>query len=216
MDSIKEINNKTNELNDYLNSPQDDCVEVPNDVNDVPLTKEETETIKELLGEEEQPSDELKMLKEEYLECRKFYTKLRGLNQYDLTENNFKYWKGEPYVGTSYRNFIKKSSKIMVCTALINERIQINIFDKLSKQKKDTTNIPVENGILKYVKFNNNALMSESIYYAKKPIDFIEWRFKSHLYRFGFIKKYLETEYNLNYSDFRTYKDVEKYFNLPM
>lgn len=217
MNSIKETNNKTNEFNDYLNSPQDDQDNVPNDVNDIPVTKEETETINELIGVEEEPNDELKVLKEEYLECRKFYTKLRGLNQYDLTENNFKYWKGEPYVGTNYRNFIKKSSKIMVCTALINERIQINVFDKLIKQKKDSDhNVPIEHGILKYVKFNHNINQIDSIFYAKKSIEFLEWRFKSHLFRFGFIKKYLETEYHLNYSDFRTYKDVENYFNLPM
>jgi hypothetical protein len=218
MDSIKETNNKTNEFNDYLNSAQDNHDDVPTDVNDIPVTKEETETINELLGVEEEPNDELKVLKEEYLECRKFYSKLRGLNQYDLTENNFKYWKGEPYVGTGYRNFIKKSSKIMVLTALINERIQINVFDKLIKQKKDNTNnVPIEDGILKYVRFDHrSSFQIDSIFYSKKSIKFLEWRLKSHLFRFGFIKKYLETEYHLNYSDFKTYKDVENYFNLPM
>lgn len=213
MESNKEINNNTNEFDDCLISTQDDCIIIPN--NDIPNTKEEDETVKELLGEK--PIERLQELKEEYLECRKFYSKLRGLNQYDLTENNFKYWKGEPYVGTNYRDFIIKSSKIMVCTALINERIQINVFDKLIKQKKDeSNNVPIENGILKYVKYKNNVLKTDSIYYSKKSIEFLEWRFKSHLFRFGFIKKYLETEYNLNYTDFKTYKDVENYFNLLM
>lgn len=216
MESNKEINNNTNEFDDCLISTQDDCIVIPNHEEDVPVTEEENETVKELLGGED-PRKYLEILKEEYLECRKFYSKLRGLNQYDLTENNFKYWKGEPYVGTNYRNFIIKSSKIMVCTALINERIQINVFDKLIKQKKDEkNNVPIENGILKYVKNNNKILKTDSIYYSKKPIEFLEWRFKSHLYRFGFVKKYLQDEYQLSFTDFKTYKDVENYFNLLM
>lgn len=216
MESNKEINNNTKEFDDCLISTQDDCIIIPNHEEDVPVTEEEDETVKELLGGED-PRKYLENLKEEYLECRKFYSKLRGLNQYDLTENNFKYWKGEPYVGTNYRDFIIKSSKIMVCTALINERIQINVFDKLIKQKKDeNNNVPIENGILKYVKHNNKILKTDSIYYSKKPIEFLEWRFKSHLYRFGFIKKYLQDEYQLSFTDFKTYKDVENYFNLLM
>lgn len=216
MESNKEINNNTKEFDDCLISTQDDCIIIPNHEEDVPVTVEEDETVKELLGGED-PRKYLENLKEEYLECRKFYSKLRGLNQYDLTENNFKYWKGEPYVGTNYRDFIIKSSKIMVCTALINERIQINVFDKLIKQKKDeSNNVPIENGILKYVKYNNKILKTDSIYYSKKPIEFLEWRFKSHLYRFGFIKKYLQDEYQLSFTDFKTYKDVENYFNLLM
>lgn len=216
MESNKEINNNTKEFDDCLISTQDDCIIIPNHEEDVPVTEEENETVKELLGGED-PRKYLENLKEEYLECRKFYSKLRGLNQYDLTENNFKYWKGEPYVGTNYRDFIIKSSKIMVCTALINERIQINVFDKLIKQKKDeNNNVTIENGILKYVKHNNKILKTDSIYYSKKPIEFLEWRFKSHLYRFGFIKKYLQDEYQLSFTDFKTYKDVENYFNLLM
>lgn len=213
MESNKEINNNTKEFDDCLISTQDDCIIIP--ANDIPNTKEEDETVKELLGEN--PIERLKELKEEYLECRKFYSKLRGLNQYDLTENDFKYWKGEPYVGTSYRDFIKRSSKIMVCTALINERIQINVFDKLIKEKENKdNNIPIENGILKYVKYRNNVLKTDSIYYSKKSIEFLQWRFKSHLYRFGFIKKFLKDQYELDFTDFRTYKDVENYFNLLM
>jgi hypothetical protein len=206
MDSTKEINNNTKEF--------DDCIIVPNDDNDVPVTKEEDEVVYELLNGKD--FEEKQKLRNDYLECRKFYTDLKGLNQYDLTENNFKYWKGKPYVGTSYREFIKKSSKIMVCTCLVNERVQINVFDRLFHQKKKG-NVPINKGILKYVQGNssfNHYIYKEQSYYLKKSADFLEWRFKSHLYRFGFIKKYLEEEYNLNYNDFKNYKDVEDYFNL--
>ena len=215
MESNKEINNNTNEFDDCLISTQDDCIIIPNDDNDVPITKEEYETVKDLLNDKD--IEEKRKLKEEYLECKKFYTKLRGLNQYDLTENNFKYWKGKPYVGTSYREFIKKSSKIMVCTCLINERIQINVFDKLIHEKKKG-DVPIDKGILKYVKgkTTSNIALKSDLYYLKKSEDFLVWRFKSHLYRFGFIKKYLEEEYNLNYNDFRTYSNVEKYFELVL
>ena len=211
MESNKEINNNTKEFDDCLISTQDDCIIIPNHNKDVPVTEEEEQIVNEILNEED--FEEKRNLKEEYLETRKFYTKLRGLNQYDLTEGNFKYWKGEPYVGTSYREFIQKSSKIMVCTALVNERIQINLFDRLIHEKKGN-NVPIENGILKYVKCNKNTFTTDTIYYSKKSIEFLNWRFKSHLYRFGFIKKYLRDEYNLDYSDFRTYSNVEKYFDL--
>ena len=215
MESNKEINNNTKEFNDCLISTQDDCIIIPNDDKDIPITEEEYETVKDLLDDKK--IEEKRKLKEEYLECKKFYTKLRGLNQYDLTENNFKYWKGKPYVGTSYREFIKKSSKIMVCTCLINERIQINVFDKLIHEKKKG-DVPIDKGILKYVKgkTTSNIALKSDLYYLKKSEDFLVWRFKSHLYRFGFIKKYLEEEYNLNYNDFRTYSNVEKYFKLVL
>lgn len=215
MESNKEINNNTKEFDDCLISTQDDCIIIPNNDNDVPVTEEEYETVKDLLNDKD--IEEKRKLKEEYLECKKFYTKLRGLNQYDLTENNFKYWKGKPYVGTSYREFIKKSSKIMVCTCLINERIQINVFDKLIHEKKKG-DVPIDKGILKYVKgkTTSNIALKSDLYYLKKSEDFLVWRFKSHLYRFGFIKKYLEEEYNLNYNDFRTYSNVEKYFELVL
>lgn len=214
MDSTKEINNNTKEFDDCLISTQDDCIIIPNDDKDVPITEEEEKIVNEMLNEED--FKEKDKLREDYLECRKFYSKLKGMNQYDLTENNFKYWKGKPYVGTSYREFIKKSSKVMVCTALVNERIQINVFDRLLHQKKKGDK-PLDKGILKYVKENSNSanyFYRVNNYYLKKSENFLEWRFKSHLYRFGFIKKYLEEEYNLNYNDFKNYKDVEDYFNL--
>lgn len=205
MDTTKEFNNEIDDC-------QDDCIVIPSDHSiDIPNTKEEIENVKELLDGKD--IEEKRKLKEEYLETKKFYFKLKGLNQYDLTDGNFKYWKGEPYVGTSYREFIQKSSKIMVCTALINERIQINLFDKLIHEKKGNS-VPIENGILKYVKYNKTTFTTDTIYYSKKSIEFLEWRFKSHLYRFGFIKKYLKDEYNLDYKDFRTYSNIEKYFDL--
>lgn len=213
MESNKEINNNTKEFDDCLISTQDDCIIIPNHEEDVPVTEEEEQTVNEMLNEED--IEEKRKLRDEYLETRKFYSKLKGFNQYDLTEGNFKYWKGKPYVGSSYREFIQKSSKIMVCTALINERIQINVFDKLIHDKKGN-NVPIENGILKYVKFNKNLYTPDTIYYSKKSIEFLNWRFKSHLYRFGFIKKYLKDEYNLDYNDFRTYSNVEKYFELVL
>jgi hypothetical protein len=192
-------------LVDEQNNKQEDQEE------DIPTTQEEIQTVEELLNDDE--IEEKRKLKEEYLETRKFYSKLRGLNQYDLTEANFKYWKGKPYVGSSYREFIKKSSKIMVCTALVNERIQINVFDKLIHEKKNNT-IPIENGILKYVKYNKSSFTTDNVYYSKKSVEFLNWRFKSHLFRFGFIKKYLNDEYQLDYNDFRTYSNIEKYFEL--
>ena len=207
MDTTKEFNNEIDDC-------QDDCIVIPSDHSisiDIPNTEEEIETVKELLDGKD--IEEKRKLKEEYLETKKFYFKLKGLNQYDLTDGNFKYWKGEPYVGTSYREFIQKSSKIMVCTALINERIQINLFDKLIHEKKGNS-VPVETGILKYVKYNKTTFTTDTIYYSKKSLEFLKWRFKSHLYRFGFIKKYLKDEYNLDYKDFRTYSNIEKYFDL--
>lgn len=180
---------------------------------DIPTTQEEIETVNSLLSEED--IEEKRKLKEEYLETRKFYSKLRGFNKYDLTEADFKYWKGKPYVGSGYREFIKKSSKIMVCTALVNERIQINVFDKLIYERMNNT-IPIENGILKYVKVNKTSFTPDSVYYSKKSNEFLNWRFKSHLYRFGFIKKYLNDEYQLDYNDFRTYSNIEKYFELVL
>ena len=105
----------------------------------------------------------------------------------------------------------------MVCTCLINERIQINVFDKLIHEKKKG-DVPIDKGILKYVKgkTTSNIALKSDLYYLKKSEDFLVWRFKSHLYRFGFIKKYLEEEYNLNYNDFRTYSNVERYFELVL
>ena len=189
--------------------------------DDEPLTDEERKVLdstteQEMEVEKEKQSDDPETLKTEYLETKKFYSKLKGLNQYDLTESNFKFWKGEPYVGTAYRNFIKDSSKIMVCTCLINERIQINTFDKLVKEKSKENSISIEKGILKYVKSKElGKIMSlDNVYYSKKSKEFLTWRFKSHLCRFGFIRKYLETEYNLDYNTFKTYKDVETFFNL--
>lgn len=225
MESNKQTNNNNN--NQIQDQVLDDCVNLQDDQiilvdeqnkqeeqeqeEDIPTTQEEIDTVEELLSEED--IEEKRKLKEEYLETRKFYSKLRGFNQYDLTEANFKYWKGKPYVGSSYREFIKKSSKIMVCTALVNERIQINIFDKLIHEKKNNT-IPIENGILKYVKYNKSSFTTDNVYYSKRSVEFLNWRFKSHLFRFGFIKKYLNDEYQLDYNDFRTYSNIEKYFEL--
>lgn len=210
MDSTKEINNNTKEYDDCLISTQDDCIIIPTNEEDVPVTEEEEKIVNEMLNENE----DKRRLKEEYEECKKFYTKLKGYNKYDLTEGNFKYWKGNPYVGTSYREFIQKSSKIMVCTSLINERVQIHIFDKLIHRIKNN-DIPVDKGILKYIKeSSNDTIIRTDLYYIKKGEKFLQWRFKSHLYRFGFIKKYLQDEYQLDYNDFRTYDDVEKYFEL--
>lgn len=209
MDSNKEINNNTKEFDDCIISTQDDCIIIPNNEEDVPVTEEEEEIKKECECDND--------LKEEYLETRKFYSKLRGFNRFDLTEDNFKYWKGEAYVGRGYRDFINTASKIMVCTSLINERIQINIFDNLVKEKKNNKNVvPIEKGLLKYLHTpdRNFVLKSEQVYYSKKSIEYLQWRFKSHLYRFGFIKSVLNDKYNLNYNDFKTYKDVESYFNL--
>lgn len=221
MESNKQTNNNNNN-NQIQDQGFDDCVNLQDDQiilvdeqnkqeEDIPNTQKEVETVEGLLNDED--IEEKRKLKEEYLETRKFYSKLRGFNQYDLTEGNFKYWQGNPYVGSSYREFIKKSSKIMVCTALVNERIQINIFDKLIHEKKNNT-IPLENGILKYVKHNKSSFTTDNVYYSKKSIEFLNWRFKSHLFRFGFIKNYLEEEYNLDYNDFRTYSNIEKYFGL--
>ena len=211
MESNKEINNNTNEFDDCLISTPDDCIIIPNSENDETLNEIKKE------NENENENENVNELKEEYLETRKFYSKLRGFNRFDLTEDNFKYWKGEPYVGRGYRDFITSSSKIMVCTSLINERIQINIFDKLVKEKKNNKNtIPMEKGLLKYLhtQDRNFVLKSEQVYYSKKSIEYLQWRFKSHLYRFGFIKSVLNEKYNLNFNDFKTYKDVENYFNL--
>ena len=212
MDSTKEINNNTKEFDDCLISTQDDCIIIPNQEEDVPVTKEEEQAFNEIL--EDGTLEEKKILREEYEECKKFYTKLKGYNRYDLTESNFKYWKGKPYVGTGYREFIQKSSKIMVCTALINERVQINIFDKLIKNLKNG-DIPIDKGILKFVKTTSkDVLIKTDLDYVRKGEQFLQWRFKSHLYRFGFIKKYLQDEYQLDYNDFRCYNNVESYFNL--
>jgi hypothetical protein len=208
MESNKEINNNTKEFDDCLISTPDDCIIIPNNDNDVP-TKEEKEESIELLNDIKKEDE----LKEEYLECKKFYYRLKGFNKYDLTEDNFNYWKGNAYVGTGYRNFIQKSSKVMVCTALVNERIQINLFDNLIK-KKSANFVPIKDGLLKYVKTDIAGPVLENALYLKKSKEFLEWRFKSHLFRFSFIKKYLDSEYGLNYKDFRTYKDVERYFNI--
>ena len=210
MESNKEINNNTKEFDDCLISTQDDCIIIPNNEEDVPVTEEEEQIVHEMLNENE----DKKKLKEEYEECKKFYSKLKGYNKYDLTESNFKYWKGKPYVGTGYREFIQKSSKIMVCTALVNERVQINVFDKLLNRFKNN-DVPVDKGILKYIKGSSkDVVIKTDLYYIRKGEQFLQWRFKSHLYRFGFIKKYLQDEYQLDYNDFRTYNNVEKYFEL--
>lgn len=209
MESNKEINN-TKEFDDCLISTQDDCIIIPNHEEDIPITEEEEQTVNEMLNDNE----DKRKLKEEYEECKKFYSKLKGYNKYDLTESNFKYWKGKPYVGTGYREFIQKSSKIMVCTALINERVQINVFDKLLHRFKNN-DVPVDKGILKYIKGSSkDVAVKTDLYYIRKGEEFLQWRFKSHLYRFGFIKKYLQDEYQLDYNDFRTYNNVEKYFEL--
>jgi hypothetical protein len=214
MESNKEINNN-NEFDDCLIPTQDDSMDSqPNDKEDIPVTEEENQTVNELLDGGD--IEERTILREDYEECKKFYTKLRGFNKYDLTENNFKYWKGKPYVGSGYREFIKKSSKIMVCTALVNERIQINLFDKLIQRKKKGEK-PIDKGLLRYIEGNlsySNVLLKNDNFFYKKSKDFLEWRFKSHLYRFGFIKKYLQDEYQLDYNDFKIYKDVENYFKL--
>lgn len=211
MDSTKEINNNTKEFDDCVNPTQDDCIDVPNDdIEDIPVTEEEEQVANEMLNENENK----RKLKEEYEECKKFYSKLKGYNKYDLTESNFKYWKGKPYVGTCYREFIQKSSKIMVCTALVNERVQINVFDKLIHRVKNN-DVPVDKGILKYIKgLSKDMVVKTDLYYIRKGEEFLQWRFKSHLYRFGFIKKYLQDEYQLDYNDFRTYNNVETYFKL--
>lgn len=210
MESNKEINNNTKEFDDCLISTQDDCIIIPNHEEDIPITEEEEQIGNEILNE----NADKEKLKEEYEECKKFYSKLKGYNRYDLTESNFKYWKGKPYVGTGYREFIQKSSKIMVCTALVNERIQIHIFDKLIYRVKNN-DVPVDKGILKYIKGSSKDYpVKTDLYYINKGEQFLQWRFKSHLYRFGFIKKYLEEEYCLDYNDFRTYTNVETYFKL--
>lgn len=210
MESNKEINNNTKEFDDCLISTQDDCIIIPNNEEDVPVTEEEEQIVNEMLNENE----DKKKLKEEYEECKKFYSKLKGYNKYDLTESNFKFWKGKPYVGTGYREFIQKSSKIMVCTALVNERVQINVFDKLLHRFRNN-DVPVDKGILKYIKGSSkDVVVQTDLYYIRKGEQFLQWRFKSHLYRFGFIKKYLQDEYQLDYNDFRTYNNVEKFFEL--
>ena len=212
MDSTKEINNNTKEFDDCLISTQDDCIIIPNQEEDVPVTKEEEQIVNEML--ESGILEERKRLREEYEECKKFYSKLKGYNKYDLTESNFKYWKGKPYVGTGYREFILKSSKIMVCTALVNERVQINVFEKLIKNLKNK-DVPIDKGILKYIKPSSEDIaVRTDLYYIRKGEQFLQWRFKSHLYRFGFIKKYLKDEYQLDYNDFKTYNNVENYFEL--
>ena len=70
-------------------------------------------------------------------------------------------------------------------------------------------------GILKYIKGSSkDVVVQTDLYYIRKGEQFLQWRFKSHLYRFGFIKKYLQDEYQLDYNDFRTYNNVEKFFEL--
>lgn len=154
------------------------------------------------------------ILREEYEDTKKFYFKLKGYNQYDLTLNNFEYWKKQPFVGKWYIDFIKSSSKIMVLTCLINERIQIHQFDKLVKTKKEGKTT-VNNGILKYVKSKNIPeivrLDKQFLYWTEEQL---KWRLNSHLYRFGYIRKFIKDEYCLDINDFKTYKDVEKYFEI--
>lgn len=105
----------------------------------------------------------------------------------------------------------------MVCTALVNERIQINIFDKLIHQKR-AQEVPLDQGLLKYVLKNgsrkDNFIIKSNLDYLRKSEEFLEWRFKSHLFRFGFIKKFLQIRYQLDYNEFRSYSNVEKYFDL--
>lgn len=169
------------------------------------------------LSPEEQ---EKKAMKEEFEETRHFYRRLKGYNQYDLTLSNFKYWKGEPYVGKYYREFIEKSSKMMVLTALINERLQINDFDKLRKTKSNQASNghqekSIYKGLLKYVKKQDVPYFVKSKEdYLNQSVDYLNWRFKSHLYRFGFIKKFLKSTFELESDNFKTYNDVLNYFGL--
>ena len=58
----------------------------------------------------------------------------------------------------------------MVCTALINERIQINLFDNLVK-KKSANFVPIKDGLLKYVKSDIAGPVLENALYLKKSKD---------------------------------------------
>ena len=59
------------------------------------------------LNDQEEEEDQVKKrMLEDFKETQHFYRRLKGYNQYDLTLSNFKYWKGEPYVGRYYREFI--------------------------------------------------------------------------------------------------------------
>ena len=201
----KKENTPPNSQDQDQDEDEDDCVVVSSPIlfDEEEIKGTSTPNIKEIL-------------REEYEEAKKFYFKLKGYNQYDLTLNNFEYWKKEPYVGKWYTEFIKSSSKIMVLTCLINERIQIHQFDKLVKmKKKGSTSISVNNGLLKYVKSKDiPEIVKLDKQYNSWTKEQLEWRLRSHLYRFGFIRKFIQDEYGLNVYDFKTYNDVEKYFEI--
>ena len=92
----------------------------------------------------------------------------------------------------------------MVLTCLINERIQIHQFDKLVKmKKKGSTSISVNNGLLKYVKSKDiPEIVKLDKQYNSWTKEQLEWRLRSHLYRFGFIRKFIQDEYGLNVYDY--------------
>lgn len=175
----------------------------------VPKSNELNKRIKKEIEEEEKENKNSNW-EDEFEETKKFYYKLKGFNQYDLTENNYDYWKHEPFVGKWFREFVEKSSEVMVLTQLVNERVQINRFDRLIKQKGNGTGSV--GGLLKYVSkaaVPSIARMDDE--YLIKSEDFLKWRFRSHLYRFGYIRKYIKEKYELNDTDFKTYNDVKSY-----
>ncbi|ORX78730.1 hypothetical protein BCR32DRAFT_246963 [Anaeromyces robustus] len=199
-------NTKSLEFKDVSSVDTVDTVEYNEELNKF---VKESEEINRMVNEE----GEILKLREEYEDVKKFYSELKGIDQYDITEKDFKYWNSD-YVGHWFRLFIYNSSEIMVCTALVNERIQIRNLDIVIKKRMDRKK-KFKDGIFKYLKNEHLPIViKENDEYCNCSSDFIQWRFKCHLIRFGFIKSVLKEKFNLNYNDYKTYKDVEIHFNL--
>lgn len=171
--------------------------------------------VKEELNSEEVVDDcELaieKFNEEEFSAAKDFYITLKGYNRYDVTPENYIYWRKTPGVGKGFKEYIESASLLMIMVQFINERRELA---RLHDFQENVSELKKKDVLFAYLKRNRNIINKYEYDVKVMTPEFVEFKTMCHLKRFGYLRNYLKDNYNIDANEFRKYDDVKNFFKI--
>lgn len=165
-------------------------------------------SVLELNNEEKVENDNVDFDMKEFEAAKGFYITLKGYNNYDVTHENYIYWKKTPGVGRYYREYVNNASLLMILVQLINERRELA---RLHEYEDDNSELYKKSSLFKYL--DKSRKKAHNVYDKNVMTpEFVQFKTMCHLKRFGFIRNYLKEKFNVDGNEFRKYDDVKNYF----
>lgn len=150
-----------------------------------------------------------KFNEEEFNAAKDFYITLKGYNKYDVTPENYIYWKKTPGVGKGYKEYIENASLVMIMVQFINERRELA---RLHDFEENVSSLKKKDILFAYLKRNKNIVDKYEYDVKVMTPEFVKFKTMCHLKRFGYIRNYLKDNYNIDANEFRKYDDVRNFF----